>query len=601
MILRLKKLSELRSDVVLWAGTSIPALACLLFSFPALATHSGSDAFSIEPAKGSEPGGAHASIERSGVLSTRDGLTLKLVADEGSVRIVTLERGASPVVRYSVHIETDLKGNQAKQILDRYSVTAKSSPSGVEIVGALPPQPPRGAQFWVRFEVTVPAGFNVDINTEVGDIDATDIGGTASLVTQGGNIHTMRIGMNSLQNVSAGKPVAKLITEGGHIQMGDVMGDVSAFTAGGHIVTGFISGEANLHTGGGHIRAAGIGGRAELATEGGNITVGKAAKFVAVKTGGGQINFGEVLGSVRAQTGGGGIRVMYVSGPMEVESSGGSICLTRVAGSVRAATGDGTITAWINPDAPSSGALHLAGASQLSSGSGDIIVFLPRNLAANIEALVESGGEKRIEADPALALQISGGGTGSAKGWVALNGGGTLLKLKTTAGKIKLQFLDSEVGLRDSLIREQRERIESELPLTPVVPRVAPEMPQPPDSPVAPAPQDELQSTWVSKLELALLGGVREDSDSFQRRLVYAPRPMYPLAARKGGVQGRVRLQVRLTQDGRVQVEKVVEGSEPSLVDAAIAGLKLWHGKPAWMSGKKVDVISTVTIEFHLR
>jgi hypothetical protein len=47
-------------------------------------------------------------------------------------------------------------------------------------------------------------------------------------------------------------------------------------------------------------------------------------------------------------------------------------------------------------------------------------------------------------------------------------------------------------------------------------------------------------------------------------------------------------------------VEKVVEGSEPSLVDAAIAGVKLWRGKPAWMQGKKVDVISTVMVDFKL-
>src|SRR5262249_38668572 len=197
--------------------------------------------------------------------------------------------------------------------------------------------------------------------------------------------------------------------------------------------------------------ARGIGGRADLETKGGNISVDKAAKFVSVKTGGGQIDFGEVAGSVRAQTGGGGIRVLYVAGPMEVESSGGSICLTRVASSVRAATSDGTITAWINPDVQSSEKVHLAGASQLSSGSGDIVVYLPRNLAANIEAIVESGGEKQIQADPALALRFSSMGPGAVKGWLPLNGGGAPLKLKTSAGKIRLQFIHTQTGFRHSL------------------------------------------------------------------------------------------------------------------------------------------------------
>ena len=534
------------------------------------------------------PATQRATVDRSGVLNTRDGLTLKMTADEGSIRIVPLDRGASPVIRYSVHVETDLRGNQAQQLLERYSLTAKSSPSGVEIVGTLP-QRPAGVQFSVHFEIAVPANYNLDINTEVGDIETLDIGGTALLATQGGNIRTLRIGRAGLQNVSYGRPVAKLTTEGGHIHIGDVMGDVSAFTAGGHIVAGFISGEATLHTGGGHIVAAGIGGRAELATEGGNITVGKASKFVSVKTGGGQIDFGEVDGSVRAQTGGGGIRIINVAGPMEVESTGGSICLTRVKSSVHAATGDGTITAWISPDGQASGAVHLAGASQLSSGSGDIVVYLPRNLAANIEAIVESGGEKRIEADPALALRFNNSGPGAVKGWLALNGGGAPLRLKTAAGKIKLQFIDSETGLRDSLIQEQRERLERGIIVDP-----PPDVPPPPAAP-------ELESTWIRELELRLLGGIRQDAESFQRQLNYSPRPSYPMSARKGGIEGRVRLQVRLTQDGHVRVEKVVEGSEPTLVDAAIAGIKLWCGKPAYMNGKPVDVISTVTVDFHLR
>ena len=532
-----------------------------------------------------------ATIDRSGVLSTRDGLTLKVIADEGSIRIVPLERGASPVVRYNVHVETDLRGKQAQEILDHYSITAKTTLSGVELVGALPPSPPHGAQFSVHFEIAVPANYSVDVSTEVGDIETQDIGGTANLVTQGGNIRTLNIGRQGMQRMALGRAVAKLVTEGGHIEVGDVFGDISAFTAGGHITAGKIHGEANLHTGGGHIIAKEIWARAELATEGGNISVGKAARFVSVKTGGGQINFGEVDGSLHAQTGGGGIRVINVAGPMEVESSQGSICLTNVASSIRAATGDGTITAWISPEEMSSGEVHLAGASQLSSGSGDIIVYLPRKLAVNIEAIVESGGEKQIEADPALALSFSSSGNGMVKGWRALNGGGAPLRLKTTAGRIKLQYLDSETGLRDSLIREQRERLDKEI--------------QPPGpmavnaQPVQKGP--DIEYTWTRRFELQILGGIREDSDVFQTQLTYAPRPAYPMSARKGGVEGRVRLQVRLMQDGRVQVEKVVEGSEPTLVDAAIASVKQWRGTPASMNGKKVDVISTVTVEFKLR
>src|SRR5262249_35208444 len=268
--------------------------------------------------------------------------------------------------------------------------------------------------------------------TEAGDIEASDIGGTANLSTQGGNIRTGKLGTNWTRNAAPGRSVGHLETDGGHIQVQDVSGDLTALTAGGHINTGNIAGDASLRTGGGHIQVAGqIGGRADLDTDGGNITVGAANRFVSVRTGGGQIDFGEVRGSVRAQTGGGGIRVLYVAGPMQVESSSGSICLTKVAGTVQAATREGTITAWINPEAPSSGGkVRLAGASQLSSGNGDLIVFVPRNLAATIEALVASGDAHLMEFDQALhlAMQPAANSNGPLRAPATLNGGGPPLQ-----------------------------------------------------------------------------------------------------------------------------------------------------------------------------
>src|SRR5438445_13483968 len=112
----------------------------------------------IEHAQPSEPGSQHASAVRTGALSTRDGLTLRLTTDFGPVNIVQLEAGAAPVVRYSVHIETDARGPAAQQLLDAYSLKAKSTATGVEITGTLPPQAARSAdaQFWVQFEVAVP-------------------------------------------------------------------------------------------------------------------------------------------------------------------------------------------------------------------------------------------------------------------------------------------------------------------------------------------------------------------------------------------------------------------------------------------------------------
>ena len=473
----------------------------------------------------------------------------------------------------------------------------------------LSPQAARSAdaQFWVQFEVAVPRGYSIEVNTEAGDITTGDIGGTAALHTQGGNIKMGRIAGSGLRDASSGRSAAKLETEGGHIQVLDVAGDLAAFTGGGHINVGNIAGDASLRTGGGHIRAGQIGGRAELETAGGNITVAHAGNFVSVRTGGGQIDFGEVRGSVHAQTGGGGIRVMYVSGPMELESSSGSICLTRVAGALQAATSGGTITAWINPDPPSGGGnVRLAGASQLASGNGDILVFLPRNLAATIDATVANGGERHIEADPALHLtmQASTNGSGPLHAMAVLNGGGAPLKLRTTSGKIRLQFLDSEIALHESLVREQVDRLNKRLTeigfsQAPFPFEVGPTAPAPREAPGSLEAKTDWLESWLVNLEITFRGGITEDPDDFQKRLVNFPKPLYPALAQRAGLQGIVKLQVRVKKDGSIEVQKLLEG-DPALADAAIAVVKQWRAKPASINGKQVEVISTVTFNFQL-
>jgi hypothetical protein len=203
-----------------------------------------------------EPTAGRIAADRNGFIRTKDRLTLRLTTDLGSVKIVPLPPGAPPAVRYTVHIETDARASLAERLLARYSLTAQATEAGVEINGTLPPQIARssaaGVQFWVQFEIAVPLGYNVEVKTEAGDIETQDIGGTANLSTQGGNIRTGRIGVNNSRDARAGHLAAKLATEGGHIQVLDVAGDLNAFTARGLINAGNITGDALLHIASGH-------------------------------------------------------------------------------------------------------------------------------------------------------------------------------------------------------------------------------------------------------------------------------------------------------------------------------------------------------------
>jgi TonB family protein len=550
----------------------------------------------------------HASADRTGELPAGNARTFSLIADMGSVHILPQPAGAPPAVRYTVHLETDAHEPLSQTLFSRYILNFRDVRGTITLNGLLPrlrSVAGRNAQFWVQFTVYVPSNFSVEVHTGAGDIETGDIGGHALLVTEGGNITTGRIGgIDHLASMNSA-PVAKIETQGGHITVLDIAGDLDAYTAGGFIQARDVAGNAKIRTGGGHIRAAHIRGTAQLETDGGNITVGEAGALVGVRTGGGQIDFGEVHGSVHAETGGGGVRVMYVSGPMEVETSGGGICLTRVSNVVRAATGNGTITAWITPESgDASRPVRLPGPSQLSSGSGDIVVFLPRNLAATIEASVENGGADRIEADSALGLNMETREDGPVRASGALNGGGALLKLRSNAGRIRLQYVDEQTALRQSLQEEQRRRLAqklSQMGFEEPGPSVAAASTQTASGSVACTGSGaEWWGTWKDRVQVWLRGGVSEEPEEFKKHLINSPPPDYPQMARRAGIQGVVRLQVRAKTDGTLEVEKVIEG-EPALVEAARAAVRQWRVNPGDICGKKVDLISTLAFNFQLR
>ena len=561
---------------------------------------------SVSPVWSGENTPPHVSTDRSGTIPTSEGLTLHVTTDLGSVNIQRQPPGSPRAIHYSVHIETDAREPLAAKLLQNYALAATSNASGVTIAGAIPQQHVRArgkqqqAQFWVKFLVSVPVDYNVEVSTGAGDIETSDLGGRVVLETDGGNITTGRIGFDR-PAAMVGHPMAKIETQGGHISVEDVFGDFDAYTAGGHIRAGNIAGNAKLRTGGGHIRAGKIQGVAQLETEGGNITVGEAGTLVTVRTGGGQIDFGEVHGSVHAQNGGGGIRMMYVAGPLEVVTSGGSICLTKVTNTVRAATGDGTITAWIAPDSNDPRqTVRLPGPSQLASETGDIVLYLPRNIAATIDATVDRGGVHRIEADPSLLLNTRARPDGVVHAMGRLNGGGAVLRLHTATGKIRLQYLDADSTLRNSLLQEQKHRIEEKLQQAGFTPVTIPSQTAEAPPAIAAGGRGDWFDTVITRLEIGLTGGLHEDQDEFMKHVLNQPPPEYPQLARKAGLQGVVRLQVRLKTDGTLVVEKVLEG-EPALVDAATTAVRQWRLNPEEWDGKKVDVISTVTFNFQLR
>lgn len=381
----------------------------------------------------------------NGSVATREGLRLHLVTDLGNVVVRTENTGS---VDYHVRLETDSTQKDGKELLKSFAISGRESSEGVYVHGQTFGKQCSG-RLWVTIEVNVPRNYALDIQTGGGNIETEDINGRVVFNTAGGNLIAGNIGGPS-----------RLETSGGHISVKNVAGELVAITGGGHITTGSVSGNAVLHTGGGHIRAGTVGGVAKLETAGGNVTVEHAGTELVAQTGGGQIEVGEAAGIVRAKTGGGGIRVVKVSGPTNLETGGGSIYLTQVDGAVKASTGAGAITAWLaGPSA------RLSGACELQSTDGDIVVYIPRQLAITVDARIQRGDEHRVIVDPAFALKVSydenSNGPRSVRAEGALNGGGEVLRLRTVDGNIRVALSDSNKQIQ--LYKQQMEQLQQKL------------------------------------------------------------------------------------------------------------------------------------------
>ena len=576
-----------------WLFVVLLALAVL----PAAARNPGAAA---PPAPASSP---HVSAVRSGNVPTQDGLRLTLTADAGNIRVFT---DASGEVRYRVTVEAEANDPAAGKRLEQFSLTKSATPTGVALTGQMPA--PRDLdRVWVTYEVHVPRRYSLEISTQAGDITTQDIDGRVVLSTGGGNIQAGNIGDAHQQNPSAGTRhrlnnglMARLDTAGGHIVVGDVAGSLRASTAGGHITAGNIDGDAILQTGGGHLQVGRVAGAAQLSTGGGDIVAERADAGVTAETGGGRIEFGEAAGAIQAHTAGGGVRIDRIPGPTDLNSSDGGILLAGVQAPLHASTRAGTITAWFSP--------QFAGAtatpSELASVQGDIIVYLPRQMALTIDALIEHSADGRIVADPSVPLRVSREDSASGRalrGQCDLNGGGRVLHLRTASGNIQLRFLDPEAERRLATTQErqlgmQPEQSDGTAAVTPDSSARRSEAAAGGADASAPSAFEEFrrrfESFWSSAVSVA--------PEEQQTRLVHSVAPDYPEIARQAGVEGNVTLRVVIGKDGSVVDVSPISG-EPVLTRAAMEAVERWRYSPEMVAGRPIGVVTTVTLAFRLR
>lgn len=116
-----------------------------------------------------------------------------------------------------------------------------------------------------------------------------------------------------------------LKTSGGGISVGDLRGEARARTSGGSLSLGRIEGPVTGHTSGGSITLAACNGKVELKTSGGGINFGTGAGEMIAETSGGSVKIDNFQGNVYARTGGGDIRAGSIVGSIDASTSGGPI------------------------------------------------------------------------------------------------------------------------------------------------------------------------------------------------------------------------------------------------------------------------------------
>ena len=116
-----------------------------------------------------------------------------------------------------------------------------------------------------------------------------------------------------------------LRTSGGNISVSNLRGEVRTLTSGGSLYFGRIEGPVKGLTSGGSINLTGCNGKTSLKTSGGGIYIASSAGEVSAEASGGVIKIENFLGNVFARNDGGGIKADRISGSIDASTSGGPV------------------------------------------------------------------------------------------------------------------------------------------------------------------------------------------------------------------------------------------------------------------------------------
>ena len=348
------------------------------------------------------------------------GRELRAYTDLGSVQV----QGSSSDVSYTIRKRTLADTEEtARRQFEQLRFTANRMGDAVVLDGRLKVR--NTNRLTADITVQVPRQTqSVKVETRGGALSFNSIAGSIVGFTSGGSV--------KLDSISG--PV-KITSGGGVMEAGSMGSDLFLESGGGNVTVERVNGQLIIKTGGGRVRIGASGGTS-VETGAGNIEVTKCNGDLHVNSGGGNLNLGDVSGSVLAETNAGSVRLASAQGGVRVVTGGGTVELLKLGQSAQVETGAGAITVQFLPGR------NRFQDSFLHTASGDVVVYLPGNLGVNVHASTElASGKGILSAFSGLAITSEGGNYGPKSMYAEgpLNGGGPVLRVRTTIGQIDIR------------------------------------------------------------------------------------------------------------------------------------------------------------------
>ena len=224
---------------------------------------------------------------------TQDGLQKSFQVEPGGMLTLVSDRGDVEINpgtgnKVGIRVESGAKGHtkvDAEKILKEMSLDFRQEGNNVFVTAKYLGGGIFGSKWGtgirLKFVITVPSKYNLDLKTAGGSINVSNLEGSVVAHTSGGSLH-----------------------------FGQITGPVTASTSGGGI---------NLDGGKGTV---------VVDTSGGSIRIGKVAGTVKAHTSGGSISVDDVMGTIQASTSGGSVSATISKQPeadCELNTSGGSV------------------------------------------------------------------------------------------------------------------------------------------------------------------------------------------------------------------------------------------------------------------------------------